>query len=76
LVEESEGTKKLRDLKWYAVHSEKEKDLYHLIDFVEVVGTKCGYSLNQKMTIYYEIPEGKILCKDCEEGKIDWSKAK
>lgn len=76
-MEISEGTKKLKEFKCYAVitNGDKEDGVYHEVDFVTVIGTKCGYPINQKMALYnHQPPEGKTLCKDCADGNLDWSR--
>jgi|WetSurMetagenome_2_1015567.scaffolds.fasta_scaffold1804472_2 hypothetical protein len=73
----TEETKKLLELKIYSVQIKNfiNDKIYHIIDFSSSFGTKCGYPLNQFMKLYYDNPpEGYILCKECEEGKIDWTK--
>jgi hypothetical protein len=74
---ESPGTKKLGELKCFcvAVKSGKESDEYHIVDFIDIFGTKCGYPINQFMRCHFDTPpEGKTLCRDCEEGNLDWSR--
>ena len=67
----------LEKYRYYVVSAKKgtNQKIYHLIDFEFSVGTRCGYPLNEQFRYYnYEPPVGLLMCEDCKNGNLDWSR--